>query len=41
MWFEKMYVWFRFVERNGMYPVVIICALTRSVPQILCKFGSV
>ncbi|KAL3873552.1 hypothetical protein ACJMK2_036651 [Sinanodonta woodiana] len=40
MWFEKLYVWLRFIERNGMYPVIILCALTRSVPKILCKFGN-
>ena len=37
-WFERMYIWFRFIERNAMYPVVVLCALTQSVPQILCKF---
>ncbi|KAJ8308590.1 hypothetical protein KUTeg_013464 [Tegillarca granosa] len=39
MWFEKMYLWLRFLERNVIYPVVILCALTRSTPQIVCKFG--
>ena len=38
-WFERMYIWFRFIERNGMYPVVVLCALTQSVPDVLCKFG--
>ena len=37
-WFERMYIWLRFIERNGMYPVVVLCALTQSVPQLLCKF---
>ncbi|XP_060592528.1 pecanex-like protein 1 [Ruditapes philippinarum] len=40
MWFEKLYIWLRFIERNGMYPVVVLCALTRSVPEIVCKFGN-
>lgn len=40
MWFEKLYIWMRFVERNGMYPVIVLCALTRSVPDIICKFGN-
>ncbi|KAL4237244.1 hypothetical protein ACF0H5_001963 [Mactra antiquata] len=40
MWFEKLYIWMRFVERNGMYPLIILCALTRSVPAIVCKFGN-
>ncbi|VDI15303.1 Hypothetical predicted protein [Mytilus galloprovincialis] len=39
MWFEKMYVWMRFFERNVMYPVVFLCALTSSTPTIMCKFG--
>ncbi|XP_052105318.1 pecanex-like protein 1 isoform X2 [Mytilus californianus] len=39
MWFEKMYVWMRFFERNVMYPVVFLCALTSSTPIIMCKFG--
>ncbi|XP_053374613.1 pecanex-like protein 1 isoform X2 [Mercenaria mercenaria] len=40
MWFEKLYIWMRFVERNGMYPVIVLCALTRSVPDVVCKFGN-
>ncbi|KAK3093672.1 hypothetical protein FSP39_018732 [Pinctada imbricata] len=39
MWFEKMYVWFCFFERNMMYPVVFLCALTRSTPHIICNLG--
>ncbi|OWF38383.1 pecanex-like protein 1 [Mizuhopecten yessoensis] len=39
MLFERFYVWLRFFERNAMYPVVFLCALTRSTPQIVCKFG--
>ncbi|XP_052769095.1 pecanex-like protein 1 isoform X2 [Mya arenaria] len=39
MWFERVYIWFRFVERNAMYPLVVLCALTRSVPDVVCKFG--
>ncbi|XP_061167093.1 pecanex-like protein 1 [Saccostrea echinata] len=39
MWFEKMYVWLRFFERNVMYPAVILCALTQSTANIICKFG--
>ncbi|XP_048259849.1 pecanex-like protein 1 isoform X1 [Haliotis rufescens] len=38
MLFEKMYVWLRFFERNAMYPVVCLCALTTSAPYIVCKF---
>ncbi|XP_064621323.1 pecanex-like protein 1 isoform X3 [Lineus longissimus] len=39
MWFEKMYVWLRFFERNMMYPAVYLSALTSSAPKILDKFG--
>ncbi|KAL5009342.1 hypothetical protein ScPMuIL_014923 [Solemya velum] len=39
MWFEKFYVWLRFFERNVLYPVVFLCALTSSAPPIVCKFG--
>ncbi|XP_033735638.1 pecanex-like protein 1 [Pecten maximus] len=39
MLFERFYVWLRFFERNAMYPVVFLCALTQSTPQIVCKFG--
>ena len=34
MWFEKMYVWLRFFERNFMYPAVMLCGLTRSAKTI-------
>lgn len=39
MWFEKMYVWLRFFERNVMMPVVFLCAITVSAPKINTKFG--
>ncbi|XP_074658604.1 pecanex-like protein 1 [Tubulanus polymorphus] len=39
MWFEKMYVWLRFLERNALYPVVFLCALTSSARPIVDKFG--
>ncbi|XP_056022403.1 pecanex-like protein 1 isoform X2 [Ostrea edulis] len=39
MWFEKMYVWLRFFERNILYPAIILCALTQSTTDIICKFG--
>ena len=41
MWFEKMYVWLRFFERNFMYPAVMLCGLTSSAKTIVQegKFG--
>ena len=41
MWFEKMYVWLRFFERNFMYPAVLLCGLTSSAKTIVetNKFG--
>ncbi|XP_064603904.1 pecanex-like protein 1 isoform X2 [Liolophura sinensis] len=39
MWFEKMYIWLRFLERNVLYTVVFLCAITSSAPQIVNKFG--
>ena len=41
MWFEKMYMWLRFFERNFMYPAVFLCALTTSAKTIVDenKFG--
>ncbi|CAI9723870.1 1,Pecanex 2,Pecanex 3, pecanex [Octopus vulgaris] len=39
MCFEKLYIWLRFVERNIVYPVVFLCALTLSAPLLVKKFG--
>ncbi|GAB1609485.1 1,Pecanex 2,Pecanex 3, pecanex [Argonauta hians] len=39
MCFEKVYIWLRFVERNVIYPVVFLCALTQSAPVLVKKFG--
>lgn len=39
MCFEKLYIWLRFIERNIIYPVVFLCALTLSAPAIVKKFG--
>ncbi|ESO87723.1 hypothetical protein LOTGIDRAFT_127487 [Lottia gigantea] len=38
MWFERLYLWLRFIERNCLYTVVCLCALTTSAPSITCKF---
>jgi hypothetical protein len=38
MAFEKLFLALRFVERNVIYPVVFMCAVTTSAPAIVCKF---
>ena len=38
MVFEKLFLALRFIERNVMYPVVFMCAVTTSAPYIVCKF---
>lgn len=39
MWFEKVYVYLCFFERNLLYPVVFLSALTECTPRIVNKFG--
>ena len=39
MWFEKIYLWVKFVERNVFYPLLFLAALNDSVPLIKEKFG--
>lgn len=39
MWFEKAYVCLCFLERNVLYPVVFLGALTECTPRIVGKFG--
>ncbi|XP_048504716.1 pecanex-like protein 1 isoform X5 [Athalia rosae] len=39
MWFEKVSVCLCFVERNILYPVVFLGALTECSPNIVKKFG--
>ena len=41
MWFEKLYMWLRFFERNFLYPAVFLSAVTTSARQIIeaDKFG--
>ncbi|KAK7103857.1 pecanex-like protein 1 isoform X2 [Littorina saxatilis] len=38
MVFEKLFLALRFIERNVLYPVVFMCAVTTSAPHIVCKF---
>ena len=40
MWFEKVYVYLCFVERNILYPVVFLGALTECSNKIVIKFGT-
>ena len=39
MWFEKMYLWTKFAERNVLYPLLFLAAIFDSVPTIKGKFG--
>ncbi|XP_012226316.2 pecanex-like protein 1 isoform X2 [Linepithema humile] len=39
MWFEKAYVCLCFLERNVLYPIVFLGALTEYSPKIADKFG--
>ncbi|XP_028982643.1 pecanex-like protein 1 [Diachasma alloeum] len=39
MWFEKVYVCLCFLERNILYPIVFLGALTENSPQIVEKYG--
>ncbi|KZC13014.1 PREDICTED: pecanex-like protein 1 [Dufourea novaeangliae] len=39
MWFEKAYVYLSFLERNILYPIVFLGALTECSSKIVMKFG--
>ncbi|KAI5694056.1 hypothetical protein M8J75_010034 [Diaphorina citri] len=39
MWFEKMFVYLCFLERNIVYPVLFIASITYDAPLIVNKFG--
>ena len=34
MWFERLYCWLRFFERNVLYPAVFLGALTQSAYEM-------
>lgn len=40
MWFEKAYVYMCLVERNIIYPLIFLTALTEDSPGIVSKFGA-
>ncbi|RXG72979.1 Pecanex-like protein 1 [Armadillidium vulgare] len=35
MWFEKLYVWLCLLEKNILYPIIFLCALTRDADSIM------
>ena len=39
MWFESVYVYFCFIERNVLYPLIFLSALTADSGDIVNKFG--
>ncbi|KAJ1522815.1 hypothetical protein ONE63_001968 [Megalurothrips usitatus] len=39
MWFEKIYVYLCFFERNVLYPAVVLAAVTADAPEIVKKAG--
>ncbi|XP_071550449.1 uncharacterized protein pcx isoform X2 [Panulirus ornatus] len=39
MWFEKVYVWLCILEKNIIYPVLFLCALTKDAPTLVERFG--
>ena len=41
MWFEKFYVWLSLAEKNILYPVVCMSAMTHHADAITTKFGPV
>ncbi|XP_043237692.1 pecanex-like protein 1 isoform X2 [Amphibalanus amphitrite] len=38
-WFERLYVWLCSLERNVLYPLVVLSALTVESPRLVDKFG--
>lgn len=39
MWFEQIFVYLSFIERNILYPLIIISAITADSTKITAKFG--
>ncbi|MPC31806.1 Pecanex-like protein 1 [Portunus trituberculatus] len=39
MWFERLYVWLCILEKNVVYPLLFLCALTKDAPILVRKFG--
>ncbi|XP_057670878.1 pecanex-like protein 1 isoform X1 [Diorhabda carinulata] len=40
MWFETVYVYFSFLERNIVYPLLFLSVLTEDSPRIVSKYGT-
>ncbi|CAG9859942.1 unnamed protein product [Phyllotreta striolata] len=40
MWFEKVYIYFSFLERNIFYPLLFLSVLTEDAPRIVTKYGT-
>ncbi|KAF5299608.1 hypothetical protein FQA39_LY11523 [Lamprigera yunnana] len=40
MWFERIYVYLCFLERNMVYPLLFLAALTEDSPKLVTKFGT-
>ncbi|XP_076061039.1 pecanex isoform X2 [Oratosquilla oratoria] len=40
MWFEKLYVWLCIIEKNIVYPILFLCALTKDPPKLVTTFGT-
>lgn len=39
MWFEKFHCWLTFIEKNAIYPLVFLSAITKDTPEIINKYG--
>ena len=39
MWFERIFVFLCFVERNVVYPLVFLCGLTTSAQRLADEFS--
>ncbi|KAL1473522.1 hypothetical protein MTO96_038603, partial [Rhipicephalus appendiculatus] len=39
MWFEKLQVWMWFIEKNIVYPLLFLSAVSTSTPDIINRFG--
>lgn len=39
MWFERLYVGLCILEKNIVYPLLFLCALTKDAPVLVKKFG--
>ncbi|CAG9762516.1 unnamed protein product [Ceutorhynchus assimilis] len=40
MWFEQVYVYLCFFERNILYPLMVVSVVTEDAPKIAAKYGT-